>query len=218
MSKPNKSTIQTSEYLHSPEKRAFDIAIASSLGALALIGGAATAAALAALNRTKPVFRQERQGAGGEPVSVIKLKTMDSRGNLLTLGEIARDSGLDETPQFLNVLLGQMSVVSYRPLLGEDLDHATQRLRAHYPDDSPWSATRWMSLREESKPGITGPAQTMPFRPDAGSVEHLAAVVKQESDYLETATLSTDLGLVGKTPAALLQGHNPSVQRATGTS
>lgn len=202
-----------SEYLNSFEKRALDLTIACSLGSAMLAGCAGAATAIAAANKTNPVFRQARPGRGGEDFNIFKLKTMDSEGNLLRLGNLSR-KGIDETPQILNVLSGEMSVVGYRPVLAEDLNHAIQRMRAHYLDSSLSSIEQWVDLRKETKPGITGPAQTMPFRPDAGSIEHLGEVIGEECDYMEYATLSTDLTLIAKTPVALSRGRNPAIQRA----
>ena len=204
-----------SEYAsNSKEKRALDIVLASSIGVFALFGGGVVAASMATIYRINPLFTQKRVGMSGEPISVVKLRTMDNNGKILGLGARIRDRGIDETPQFINVALGQLSVVGYRPLLAEDINHASQRLRAHYGDNSPCNPDRWLSLREQCKPGITGPSQIMPPRPDAGSVGYLAEVVAAECDYMENATLARDMGIIARTPYSMYAGHNPTVLRA----
>jgi undecaprenyl phosphate N,N'-diacetylbacillosamine 1-phosphate transferase len=105
-------------------------------------------------NDGEPFFIQKRPGKNGKIFHIIKFKTMtnrkDSDGNLLPdskrrtkLGNFARRISLDETPQLINVILGDMSIVGPRPLLPEYLPlyNETQK------------------RRHEVKPGITGWAQ-----------------------------------------------------------
>lgn len=105
-------------------------------------------------NNGKPMFIQERVGKNGTIFKVIKFKTMtdakDSVGELLPdkdrltrIGKFVRSTSLDELPQLMNVLIGNMSLIGPRPLLIEYL-----------PLYSPTQ-----SRRHELKPGITGWAQ-----------------------------------------------------------
>jgi sugar transferase EpsL len=100
------------------------------------------------------IFRQERPGLRGIPFRLIKFRTMtDCRGTdgnilpdaerLTTFGKWLRASSLDELPELLNVLKGEMSLVGPRPLLIQYLPLYTRR----------------QALRHEAKPGITGWAQ-----------------------------------------------------------
>jgi sugar transferase EpsL len=103
----------------------------------------------------KPVlFRQVRPGYRGKLFKVYKFRTMsdarDSLGNLLSddlritpLGRFLRDTSIDELPELINVLRGEMSLVGPRPLL-------TQYLERYSPEQS---------RRHEVLPGITGWAQ-----------------------------------------------------------
>jgi putative colanic acid biosynthesis UDP-glucose lipid carrier transferase len=202
-----------SEYMLSPEKRALDLVVAGSAGMAMMGAGMLAAAGIVATDRVVPLFRQERIGLGGRLFSVIKLRTLNQDNEPLRLGKIMRESGLDETLEVVNVLLGQMSVVGYRPLLAEDLNYAASRLRTHFLKDSPHHPDRWLSLREQCKPGLTGPAQTMPLRADAGSLNHLVGVVGAECEYMENARLVDDLRFIARTPQAMLHGHNPAVMR-----
>lgn len=99
-------------------------------------------------------FRQQRPGLHGKPFTLLKFRTMtdarDSQGNpladsvrLTRLGRFLRSTSLDELPELLNVVRGEMSLVGPRPLLMEYLDLYT-------PDQA---------RRHEVKPGITGWAQ-----------------------------------------------------------
>jgi len=135
-------------------KRAFDlilVALTAPLWAplLALI------AVLVRIKLGRPIlFRQVRPGLGGRPFRLFKFRTMtearDDRGNYLppeqrltALGRRLRSTSLDELPELLNVLRGEMSLVGPRPLLMEYLSRYTPE----------------QARRHEVKPGISGWAQ-----------------------------------------------------------
>lgn len=110
--------------------------------------------ALAIANYGKPFFIQARPGKNERIFSIIKFKTMndkkDTQGNLLpdaerltAVGKLVRKTSLDELPQLINVLKGDMSFVGPRPLLPEYLPLYNDEQRK----------------RHEVKPGITGWAQ-----------------------------------------------------------
>ena len=105
-------------------------------------------------NKGKPFFFQERPGKGQKPFQIIKYKSMtderDSSGILLPdyqritkLGGFVRKTSIDELPQLINVLKGEMSLVGPRPLLFKYIPlYSTEQLRRH-----------------DVRPGITGWAQ-----------------------------------------------------------
>src|SRR5690606_28866945 len=105
-------------------------------------------------NRGKPFFFQSRPGKDGKIFKIIKFRTMndrrDSLGNLLPdadrltpVGSFVRKTSLDEIPQLMNVLKGDMSLIGPRPLL-------VQYLPLY---------NRHQARRHEVRPGITGWAQ-----------------------------------------------------------
>lgn len=106
------------------------------------------------VNNGKPFFIQRRPGKNGRIFSIIKFKTMndkkDIHGNLLSdaerltkIGKFVRRTSIDELPQLINVLKGDMSLIGPRPLLVEYLDRYNSE----------------QARRHEVKPGITGWAQ-----------------------------------------------------------
>ena len=135
-------------------RRALDVVVA----AVALVlTSPLLFAAVVAIRLTSPgpaLFRQERVGAGGRSFTILKLRTMTTGdgGPDITLrqdprvtrvGFLLRRSSLDELPQLLNVLRGEMTLVGPRP--------ETVALARRYPP-----GCRWVL---EHRPGLTGPAQ-----------------------------------------------------------
>ena len=137
-----------------PSKRLFDLVI-SLLGSIIAAPMSFFIAILVWTFHGRPVvFRQQRPGYKGVPFSITKFRTMtnarDSSGKLLPdaermtpLGRFLRASSLDELPELLNVLRGEMSLVGPRPLLIEYLElYSAEQMRRH-----------------DVLPGITGWAQ-----------------------------------------------------------
>jgi lipopolysaccharide/colanic/teichoic acid biosynthesis glycosyltransferase len=135
-------------------KRGLDFGLALIGFILALPFFILTIVLLAVANRGKVFFTQTRPGKGGKPFKIVKFKTMNDRkeaaGNLLgddvrltTVGKWVRKLSLDEIPQLINVLKGDMSLIGPRPLLMEYLPL--------------YSKTQFR--RHEVRPGITGWAQ-----------------------------------------------------------
>jgi lipopolysaccharide/colanic/teichoic acid biosynthesis glycosyltransferase len=179
-------------------KRALDVA--ASAGALAL--GApvlALAAAAIKLEDGGPVFfRQERIGKDGEPFQILKLRTMvvgaeklgagyaidegDSR--ITRIGALLRRTSLDELPELLNVLRGDMSLVGPRPTLRYQVEQYTEHQRR----------------RLEVLPGVTGWAQ----------VHGRAALpwperIELDVWYVDHASLALDARIVWRTVVQLFR-------------
>ncbi|HEY4394399.1 MAG TPA: sugar transferase [Polyangia bacterium] len=109
------------------------------------------AAALIRLCDGGPVlFWQDRLGQGRRPFLIFKLRTMRG-GRATPLGAVLRNLGLDELPQLVNVLAGEMSLVGPRPLTRADVARIG------------WGDERF-ALRWAVPPGLTGLAQLAPVR------------------------------------------------------
>ena len=135
-------------------KRCFDLLLTSAgfIGVLPLLLFLAMAVRC---TMGRPVFFvQERPGLGGRPFRMYKFRSMteerDAAGNLLPdekrltrLGRTLRSTSLDELPELLNVMKGEMSLVGPRPLLMRYLDRYTPE----------------QARRHEMPPGVTGWAQ-----------------------------------------------------------
>lgn len=157
---------------------------------------------LTLVNNGKPFFFQNRPGKNGIIFKLVKFRTMvdrfDSSGNPLPdkeritpIGRFVRASSIDELPQLINVLKGDMSLVGPRPLLVKYLSlYDEYQIRRH-----------------EVKPGITGWAQTH-------GRNSISWKQKFELDvwYVDNISLSTDLKIIFLTIKKVLkrEGINAS--------
>jgi len=184
-------------------KRAMDVALVLAL--LPVIAPVLAAAALAIkLESPGPVlFRQWRFGLCSRPTQVLKFRTMhvgrgDATGEQRTLardprvtrvGRILRRTSIDELPQLLNVLRGDMSLVGPRP-------HATHmKVEGHYY----FEAVEHYRLRHRVKPGITGWAQINGSRGEVDTLEKAQRRLALDLWYIRHWSLALDLWIVLRT-------------------
>jgi lipopolysaccharide/colanic/teichoic acid biosynthesis glycosyltransferase len=126
-------------------KRAFDVAGACA-GLVVFAPVMAIVVTAVLIDDGRPVlFRQPRLGYRRRPFSIVKIRTMRD-GRTTRVGRLLRATGLDEIPQFINILAGEMSAVGPRPLTGSDV----RRLG--------WTGAEF-DFRWETRPGLTGLAQ-----------------------------------------------------------
>jgi lipopolysaccharide/colanic/teichoic acid biosynthesis glycosyltransferase len=126
-------------------KRLFDVAGACA-GLVVFAPVLAIIVAAVLLDDGRPVlFRQPRLGFRRRPFSILKIRTM-REGRTTRVGRVLRATGLDEIPQFINILAGEMSAVGPRPLTQNDVE----RLR--------WTGVEF-NFRWATRPGLTGLAQ-----------------------------------------------------------
>jgi len=143
-------------------------------------------------------FRQRRSGVHGREFLIYKFRSMhvsdqaehiqatSGDARIYAVGRWLRKTSLDELPQFVNVLLGNMSIVGPRP-----------HLRIH--DQQFACAANAYRLRQFVKPGITGLAQVSGWRGEARSTRDVQKRTDADIEYLQKWTLLLDLRIVLKT-------------------
>ena len=178
------------------QKRAFDIVFAALVVAFLLSWLIPIIACLIKLESRGPVFfKQLRTGKNGKPFYCLKFRSMhlnaeadsqqaskyDSR--ITKLGAFLRRTSLDELPQFINVLKGEMSVVGPRPHMLRHTETYSQAID-HF------------MVRHTVMPGITGLAQVSGYRGETKEVESMAKRVAADIRYLHNWSFVLDLKIV----------------------
>jgi putative colanic acid biosysnthesis UDP-glucose lipid carrier transferase len=166
-------------------------------------------AILIKLSSPGPVFfKQPRLGLNGKPFNVYKFRSMrlhDDGGmvrqatqddpRITPIGRFIRRTSLDELPQFINVLKGEMSVVGPRP-------HALQHNEL-YKD-----RLEMYMLRHRVKPGITGWAQIHGYRGETDTDDKMAKRVQFDLHYIQNWTFWMDLKIIAWTALKGWTGNN----------
>ncbi|WP_421992315.1 sugar transferase [Roseococcus sp.] len=175
-------------------KRTLDVTLAGLMLALAAPAMAGVAL-LVRLRLGAPVlFRQARAGRGGAPFAVLKFRSMregpgEDAQRLTPLGRVLRATALDELPQLVNVLRGEMSLVGPRPLLPDYAAHYTPR----------------QARRLAVRPGLAGLAQSM-----GRNGVPWEARLEWDARYVERITLRGDLRILWRCARVLLRGEGVS--------
>ena len=153
---------------------------------------AAIAAGILLLDGRPVLFRQIRLGRGRRPFTILKFRSMRRDGEVSAIGRVLRSTGLDELPQLVNVLRGELSAVGPRPLTEADV----KRLGWTVPAcDFRWSVP----------PGLTGLAQVVGSR----SARH---ALRLDRCYIAGQNLTLDVRLIAWSFAINVLGKN-RVQR-----
>jgi lipopolysaccharide/colanic/teichoic acid biosynthesis glycosyltransferase len=148
-----------------------------------------------------PIYRQRRVGRDGRPFDVLKLRTMvdgaehigaglavnENDARITRVGAWLRRTSLDELPNLLNVLRGEMSLIGPRPTLPVQVEQYTERQRG----------------RLQIKPGITGWAQV-----NGRASLPWAQRIELDLYYIEHRSLALDLSILRRTVAMVLGGSN----------
>lgn len=168
------------------------------------------------LDSAGPVlFVQERIGAHGRPFKLLKFRTMhparrrqsewecDNRDRVTRVGKWLRAFRLDELPQFINILRGEMNLVGPRPHPVSNFELFT--LVARNLNDLTGSAIGYYSLRSMVRPGITGWAQVR-YR-YANNLEEEVEKLKYDLYYVKYAATALDFRILAETFRVLFSGH-----------
>ncbi len=187
-------------------KRTFDVVFSFLVIALLLSWLYPLITLLIKLSSKGPVlFKQVRSGLNNEEFMCFKFRSMAqnedaddlqaSKGDarITKIGSFLRKSSLDEMPQFINVLMGDMSVVGPRPHM---LKHTEE-----------YSALigRYM-VRQLVKPGITGAAQVKGYRGETKELKDMEGRVRADVWYIENWSLALDINLIALTVWQVFKG------------
>jgi undecaprenyl-phosphate galactose phosphotransferase/putative colanic acid biosynthesis UDP-glucose lipid carrier transferase len=189
-------------------KRASDVVLASLaltlLAPLLLI----VAAAVKLTSRGPAIFKQDRHGFNGRKFTIYKFRTMTVTENgasikqaqrndarITPLGAMLRSSSIDELPQLVNVLRGEMSLVGPRPhAIAHDVEYS--KLIGTYP------------YRQHVKPGITGWAQVNGLRGETGRIELMERRVELDLWYVSNWSVWLDLAILARTCLKVTRDSN----------
>ena len=172
----------------------------------------AVAAAIKIDSKGPILFRQSRQGLGDRLFNVYKFRTMhinlgDPKGanqtkrgdpRVTRIGGLLRKTSLDELPQLLNVISGEMSLVGPRP----HTPHMLIGDKRHYEIVSEYS------FRHRVKPGITGLAQVNGYRGAVDTPDQLKARVDLDLYYIDHWSLWLDIKIIWRTAFVCFSGRN----------
>jgi len=180
-------------------RRAFDIAIA---GTALLVTSPILLVAIVAIRVESPghpIYRQRRIGRDGRPFDVLKLRTMvqgaegmgagmavnEGDPRITRVGALLRRYSIDEIPNLVNVLRGEMAIIGPRPTIPVQVEQYTPRQRG----------------RLAVKPGITGWAQV-----NGRASLPWSERIELDLYYVEHRSLALDLKILARTPAMVLGG------------
>ena len=177
-------------------KRLEDIVLGCVFLAMTALPMLIIAAAIKLTSKGPVLFKQPRHGENGVEFNVLKFRSMsvmEKGANVLQaqrndpritrVGAFIRRTSLDELPQFLNVILGNMSLVGPRPhAIAHNALYRTKILE--------------YMRRHMVKPGITGWAQVNGFRGETDTVEKMVSRVEHDLQYIRTWSLWLDIKIV----------------------
>lgn len=188
--------VHAPEGVHGGAKRSFDVAFSAAFLATAWPLLALLAIGVKVTSPGPALFRQNRAGRDGRTIGVLKFRTMRVTENggevkqasksdprITRFGAFLRRTSLDELPQFVNVLLGDMSVVGPRPHAVAHNDHYRTKILEYM-------------LRHKVRPGITGWAQVHGFRGETATVDKMVERVAHDLEYIRRWTFGMDLRIV----------------------
>lgn len=203
----NISSIPLDDRVNQTIKRAFDIIFSSIVIITILSWLMPLIGFLIKIESNGPVFfRQHRNGLNNQKFLIFKFRTMvvhadnnvkqatkqDAR--ITKIGSILRKTSIDELPQFLNVFIGDMSVVGPRP-------HAVK-----HNEEFSKKIDRFIQ-RHAVRPGITGLAQAKGFRGETNTFNDISGRVRLDRFYVKNWSLILDFKIIVLTIIAIIKGN-----------
>lgn len=189
-------------------KKLEDIVLGSFLFVLALPLMALIALAIRLESAGPVFFRQRRRGLNQRVIEMLKFRTMNvledgedvrqataNDPRVTRVGRFLRRTSLDELPQLINVLKGEMSLVGPRP-------HALVH------DEQFGEQLERYANRHQVKPGMTGLAQVRGFRGETGTPDKVRQRVEYDLEYIKMWSLGLDLKILAKTILSVIKGRN----------
>lgn len=196
--------------LHEPvakvAKRLFDIAFSLFVIVFVLTWLTPILALIIKLESPGPIFfKQGRPGINEKEFFCYKFRSMKlnktteesvikNDPRVTRIGRFMRKTSIDEMPQFLNVLIGEMSVVGPRPHLWSQNNLYSKRIKKYL-------------IRLYVKPGITGLAQVKGYRGEISTDEDMINRIKYDVFYIENWSLLLDLKIIVQTVVNIFQGE-----------
>jgi lipopolysaccharide/colanic/teichoic acid biosynthesis glycosyltransferase len=194
-----------SRTLHLVVKRLLDIVAAYLVLLLFLPALLAIALAIRTTSAGPVLFRQKREGLYGRPIGIYKFRTMyldhcDLDGveqtvtgdlRVTPIGRFLRRTSIDELPQLINILKGEMSLIGPRP-------HAFGMLAAEIPYDR---LVPYYGARLVMKPGLSGWAQANGLRGPTNDAAKARARIDHDLAYIENFSIFLDIKIILKTLA-----------------
>jgi lipopolysaccharide/colanic/teichoic acid biosynthesis glycosyltransferase len=197
-------------------KRWLDVIIAALLLVVLAPVWLLTALLLLIAQRRPILYRQPRAGLGGRAFAMLKFRTMTpgepprlpgqpvakdpADPRVTPLGRVLRRLSIDELPQLVNVLRGEMSLVGPRPLPMDDLAHPEWLAGVDMHERQ--RRLDWLARRHQVLPGLTGLWQISPQN-EADFDNWIA----NDLAYVDERSLSLDVAILLKTPWAVLRGR-----------
>lgn len=187
-------------------KRTFDIVFSLAFLCTLFIPILILVTIITKLTMPGPVFfKQKRNGINGKEFYCLKFRSMKVNADADRLqatkddprktkwGEIMRHTNIDELPQFINVLLGNMSVVGPRPHMVKHTEEYSKLIDKYM-------------VRHFVKPGITGWSQVTGFRGETKELKDMEGRIRGDIWYIEHWSFGLDLYIIYKTVANALHG------------
>ena len=187
-------------------KRLFDVVFSLIVSVFILSWMYPIIGVLIKLSSKGPIlFKQKRSGLDNKEFWCYKFRSMSqnvdadnkqaTKGDvrITTIGRFLRKSSLDEFPQFINVLKGDMSIVGPRPHMLKHTEQYSELIKKYM-------------VRQLVKPGITGAAQIRGYRGETREIKEMEGRVKWDVWYIENWTFFLDINIIFRTVLNFIKG------------